>query len=162
MTGRVWKFGDHIDTDLLAPGAYMKGSVAELARHCLEAVDANFASSVRPGDVVVAGSHFGMGSSREQAVEALRILGIKAVIAPTFAGIFYRNAFNLGLPAVVCPESDRIEAGDRLEVDFRGGSIRIPARGLVLSCEPLPQHLLDIVEAGGLMPWLQTKLGTRP
>lgn len=92
IAGRAWVFGDNIDTDVLAPGLYMKGSIAELARHCLEAVDPRFAAEARPGDIVIGGRNFGMGSSREQAVMALRELGVGAVIARSFAGIFYRNA----------------------------------------------------------------------
>ena len=116
--GRAWVFGDDIDTDLLAPGAYMKGPVKELARHCLEAVDPTFAAGVAAGDVVVGGVNFGVGSSREQAAQALRCLGVGAVVARSFGGIFYRNALNLGLLAVVCAEAGQLRAGDRLTVDF--------------------------------------------
>ena len=101
MSGTVWKFGDNVDTDVLAPGAFMKGPVEELARHCLESVDPQFAAGVQPGDYVVAGRNFGVGSSREQAAQVLKLLGVAAVIAPSFAGIFYRNACNLGLAALL-------------------------------------------------------------
>jgi 3-isopropylmalate dehydratase small subunit len=100
---RAWVFGDKIDTDVLAPGALMKLSPDALARHCLEAVRPAFAKEVRPGDLVIGGASFGIGSSREQAAQSLRLLGVKAVIAKSFARIFYRNAFNLGLPALICP-----------------------------------------------------------
>lgn len=157
MTGRAWVFGPDIDTDALAPGQYMKAPLAELARHCLEAVDPDFAANVRPGDVVVGGKNFGMGSSREQAAEALRHLGVAAVIAPSFAGIFFRNALNLGLLAVVCPEAERIVAGQRVAVDARAGEVRLPDTGLTLAAEPLPEFLLEMVEMGGLVPALEAR-----
>ncbi len=155
---KAWVFGDDIDTDALAPGIYMKASLAELASHCLETRDPEFAGSVRPGDVVVAGRNFGMGSSREQAVQALCQLGVKAVLAGSFAGIFYRNAFNLGLPAVVCADTGRIGAGDELELDFENGVVSNRTTGDDLRCEPVPGHLAGLVEAGGLIPWLERRL----
>ncbi len=155
---RAWVFGDDVDTDALAPGIYMKASLEELAGHCLEIHDPEFAGSVRPGDVVVAGRNFGMGSSREQAAEVLRQLGIKAVLAKSFAGIFYRNAFNLGLPAVVCADTDRINAGDELELDLENGTVSNRTTGEDLRCEPVPAHLAVLVEAGGLIPWLERRL----
>src|SRR6185369_10399980 len=118
VTGRAWTFGDNIDTDVLAPGIYMKLPVEEVAQHCLEAVDPEFAARVQPGDIVVGGENFGMGSSREQAPQALKILGVGAVLAKSFARIFYRNALNLGLPALFFREADEVSAGDRLELDL--------------------------------------------
>lgn len=157
MTGRAWVFGDGIDTDVLAPGAYMKGPVEELAKHCLEAVDPDFAGSVRTGDIVVGGRGFGMGSSREQAAQALKILGIGAVVATSFGGIFYRNAFNLGLPALVCADAGTIRAGDSLEIDLAEGRIENRTTGDTLSCDPVPEHLRTIVDAGGLVPYLERR-----
>ena len=110
MTNQAWVFGDNIDTDVLAPGRYMSGSIETLAAHCLEAVNPNFAPNAKQGDVVIAGRNFGVGSSREQAAECLTKLGIKAVVAQSFAGIFYRNAINLGLPVLVGTAS--AETGD--------------------------------------------------
>lgn len=159
--GRAWLFGDDIDTDSLAPGLYMKGPIEELARHCLETLDPGFAAGARPGDVVVGGRNFGMGSSREQAAEALRHLGIAAVVAKSFAGIFYRNALNLGLLAVVCAESGRITAGDRLVLDAAGGRVSNLSTGDSYACEPLPSHLLEMVRDGGLVPHLEKKLAQR-
>ncbi len=160
MNGRVWKFGDNVDTDVLAPGIFMKGSVEELARHCLESVDPQFAAGVQAGDYVVAGRNFGVGSSREQAAQVLKLLGVAAVIAPSFAGIFYRNACNLGLPALISDSVDRIEAGQRLSVDVHTGVMENLTTGERLGCEPLPEHLAAIVQAGGLMPYLQNRLET--
>ena len=156
--GRAWVFGDDIDTDVLAPGLYMKRPIAELARHCLESVDPTFAANVRPGDLVVAGKNFGMGSSREQAAEALRHLGIVAVLAKSLAGIFYRNALNLGLLALVCPDAGRIEPGERIAVDGEAGLVRNLTTGERYVCEPIPAHLMQLVRDGGLVPHLERKL----
>ena len=159
MTGRVWTFGDDIDPDVLAPGVYMKGPIAELAKHCLETVDPRFAKEARPGDVVVAGRNFGMGSSREQAVMALRELGIAAVLAKSFAGIFYRNAINLGLLALVCPAAGRIAPGSTLAIDAARGRAVDANGGTAYAFEPMPPHLMAIVADGGLLPHLEKRLG---
>jgi 3-isopropylmalate/(R)-2-methylmalate dehydratase small subunit len=157
VSGRAFVFGDDIDTDVLAPGRYMKGPIEELAQHCLEAIDPKFAKNVRPGDVVVAGRNFGMGSSREQAAQALKVLGVAAVVAKSFGGIFYRNALNLGLPVVVCADTDAIEAGDRLSVDLAGGAVVNQTSGRTLPSEPLPQFLRDMLSDGGLVPHLEKR-----
>jgi 3-isopropylmalate/(R)-2-methylmalate dehydratase small subunit len=157
MSGRAFVFGDNVDTDVLAPGAYMKGGIDELARQCLGALDPAFAASVAPGDFVVGGRNFGMGSSREQAAQALKHLGVAAVIAISFAGIFYRNALNLGLAALVCAEARSIGAGDRLDVDAAAGTIRNLTRGETLACQALPPHLMALVAGGGLVPYLERK-----
>ncbi len=151
---RAWVFGDNIDTDVLAPGRYMKGPVEAAAPHCLESVDPDFAGHVAPGDFVIAGGNFGLGSSREQAVQVLRILGVAAVIAKSFGGIFYRNAFNLGLMAVLCPETGRIGAQDRLALDAEAGVLRNLTSGEHYACEPVPAHLLALIADGGLIPHL--------
>jgi len=156
--GRAWVFGDDVDTDALAPGKYMKFGVEEIARHCLEAVDPRFAASVRPGDVVVGGRNFGLGSSREQAAAALRHLGVTALVAESFAGLFYRNALNLGLPALVCAEAKRIRPGDALAVDPAAGRVENRTTGETLACEPVPAFLLGMVLDGGLLPHLEKKL----
>lgn len=155
---RVWRVGDNIDTDVLAPGLYMKRPIEELATHCLEAVEPRFAKEARPGDVVVAGRNFGMGSSREQAALVLRQLGITTVLAKSFGGIFYRNALNLGLLALVSPDTDRIEAGARISVDGIKGEVMNLSTSERLACEPLPPHLLAMIEDGGLVPHLEKKL----
>ncbi|MDH3716021.1 MAG: 3-isopropylmalate dehydratase [Gammaproteobacteria bacterium] len=160
MSGTVWKFGDNVDTDVLAPGTYMKGPLEELATHCLESVDPQFAAGVQAGDFVVAGRNFGAGSSREQAAQVLKLLGVAAVIAPSFAGIFYRNACNLGLAALISDSVGRIASGQRLSVDVHTGVMENLTTGERLTCEPLPEHLAAIVQAGGLIPYLQNKLET--
>ena len=154
VSGCAWVFGDHIDTDLLAPGAYMKSPPEELARHCLEALDERFVAAVQPGDIVVAGRQFGIGSSREQAAQSLKLLGVGAVVARSFGGIFYRNAFNLGLPLLVCDWAG-IEPGDRLQLNFDGRLDNL-SRAESFTAEPLPPHLLRLVAAGGLIPYLQS------
>jgi 3-isopropylmalate/(R)-2-methylmalate dehydratase small subunit len=159
--GRAWAFGDNVDTDALAPGAYVKYGIEEIARHCLESIDPAFAANVRPGDVLVGGRNFGAGSSREQAAEALRHLGVAAVVAPSFAGIFYRNALNLGLLALVCPSADRIPAGARVMIDREAAQLVDLDTGTVHRCEPIPAHLLAVVEAGGLVPWLERRLAAQ-
>ncbi len=156
--GRAWVYGDDINTDLLAPAAYLKGSMEELASHCLEDMDADFAACVREGDVFVAGNNLGIGSSREQAPQALQLLGIRTVLAQSFGRIFYRNALNLGMPTLVCPQADRIRNGDQLRVDAAAGVVHNLSTGEDLACEPLPDHLLEIVSNGGLIPHLKKKL----
>jgi len=155
---KAWIFGDDIDTDALAPGKYMKFALDEIARHCLESVDPAFANGVRPGDVVVGGRNFGLGSSREQAAGALRHLGVAAVVATSFAGLFYRNALNLGLPVLACPAAARIRAGDALRVDAEAGRIENLTTGETLACEPIPAHLMAMVRDGGLLPHLEKRL----
>lgn len=157
-THRVWKLGADIDTDALAPGAYMKLGIDEIAPHCLEAVRPEFAAAVRPGDVIAAGPNFGIGSSREQAAAALVKLGVKAVIAPSFSGLFFRNAFNLGLLLLTCRDAERLRDGDAVAIDLQDLSITA-ADGATLRCEPVPDFLLDMVNAGGLMNQLRKRLG---
>ncbi|GIK84844.1 MAG: 3-isopropylmalate dehydratase small subunit [Betaproteobacteria bacterium] len=159
-TGRVWKLGADIDTDALAPGRWMKLALPELATHCLEAVRPEFAREVRAGDVIAAGPNFGVGSSREQAAAALKHLGIAAVLAPSFAGIFYRNAINLGLPVLVCARAGELADGERIALDLRQGIVA-RADGGTLACEPLPRFLWDIVAAGGLLPSLRQRFASK-
>ena len=156
---RTWRLPADVDTDQLAPGATMKHGIEVTARHCLEAVRPEFASGVRHGDVMVAGPHFGIGSSREQAASVLVHLGVAAVIAPSFAGLYFRNAFNVGLLLLICPQAQRIEDGELIAVDARGARVQ-RSDGSVLACEPIPGFLLDLVEAGGLLPQLKRCLTT--
>jgi len=162
MTGRSWVFGDAIDTDVMAPGKYMKSPLDELASHCLEAVRPEFARSVRCGDVVVAGRNFGVGSSREQAPQALRALGVSAIVAQSFGGIFYRNALNLGLVVVTCPQADTIEDGVPIHVDPVAGWVHLPSQDRALPCDPLPPFLMTMVEDGGLVAHLRKRFAARP
>ena len=159
MSGRVWKFGDDVNTDVLAPGIYIKLPLEEFASHCLETITPNFANEVREGDFVVGGKNFGIGSSREQAAQVLKALGIAAVIAPSFGGIFYRNAFNLGLPAIVSDTIDQIDDKHELEIDLKTSGIKNVSTGHDLTGEAIPENLLALVEAGGLVPFLEHKLG---
>lgn len=158
VQGRAWVFGDAINTDVMAPGSYFKAPFEELARHCLEAVDPVFARDVRPGDIVVAGRNFGVGSAREQAAMALRHLGVGAVLAVSFGRIFYRNALNFGMPALFFPAAGEIRAGDEVEVDVVAGQIRDLTTGGQWQVNGLPPHLMAMVAAGGLMPWLKARL----
>ncbi|GAB3769594.1 3-isopropylmalate dehydratase small subunit [Ramlibacter monticola] len=154
---KVWRFGAEIDTDQLAPGAYMKLGIEGIAPHCLEAVRPGFAGSVQRGDVIAAGPGFGIGSSREQAAGALVQLGVRAVIAPSFSGLFFRNAFNLGLLLLTCPEAERLREGEHVELDLRQMQV-VTEEGHRLACDPIPAFLLEMVQAGGLMNQLRRKL----
>jgi 3-isopropylmalate/(R)-2-methylmalate dehydratase small subunit len=155
---RVWKFGPDIDTDALAPGAYMKLGIEGIAPHCLEAVRPEFATQVQPGAVIAAGPNFGIGSSREQAVAALVHLGVKAVIAPSFSGLFFRNAFNLGLLLLTTPDAEQLAEAEQVELDLQTLTLRRPT-GQQLVCQPIPGFLLDMVAAGGLMNQLRLRQG---
>lgn len=160
IQGRAWTFGDGIDTDVLAPIEALRMPPEEGKLHCLESVDPDFAKNVAEGDVFVAGDSLGVGSSREQAPNFLRLLGIRALVARSFARIFYRNALNLGLPPLVCADAGRIQAGDRLTVDPIAGRIENLTQGDGYACEPIPPHLMQMVADGGLLPHLKKKLGS--
>jgi 3-isopropylmalate/(R)-2-methylmalate dehydratase small subunit len=148
---KVWKLGANIDTDGLAPGAYMKQDLASIATHCLELVRPEFASQVQKGDVIVAGENFGIGSSREQAASVLVQLGVTAVIAPSYSGLYFRNAFNVGLLLLTCTDVTTIDDGDEIEL-ISGVPFSIRTKNnVLLSCAPVPQFLLDMVNAGGLL-----------
>jgi 3-isopropylmalate/(R)-2-methylmalate dehydratase small subunit len=153
---RTWKLPADIDTDQLAPGATMKHGLEVTARHCLEAVRPGFAAEVLPGDVIVAGPHFGIGSSREQAASVLVHLGVAAVVAPSFSGLYFRNAFNVGLLLLTCAQADEIADGEAIAIDARQGTLTL-SHGRTLQCEPIPGFLLDMVEAGGLLPQLRQR-----
>jgi len=155
---RVWKFGPDIDTDALAPGAYMKLGIEGIAPHCLEAVRPEFATQVQPGAVIAAGPNFGIGSSREQAVAALVHLGVKAVIAPSFSGLFFRNAFNLGLLLLTTPDAEQLAEAEQIELNLQTLTLQRPT-GQQLVCQPIPVFLLDMVAAGGLLNQLKQRQG---
>ena len=158
---RAWVLGDNVETDVITPGKYMKFGIEEIARHCLEPVLPGFASSVREGDVVVAGRNFGAGSSREQAPAALKHLGVAALVAESFAGLFYRNSLNLGLPALVCPQAKQIRDGDPISVDFENARVVNEKTKQTYPFEPIPPHLLEMVRDGGLLAHLEKKLKCR-
>ncbi|MDH4197973.1 MAG: 3-isopropylmalate dehydratase small subunit [Candidatus Aminicenantes bacterium] len=162
--GRVWKYGDDVNTDVLFAGKYTYTAMepAEMARHALEDLDPEFATGVKPGDVVLAGKNFGCGSSREQAAACLKSAGVAAVIAKSFARIYFRNATNLGLPVVQSAEAaDALEKGDEVEVDFGAGELRTNKGTFRFA--PLPEAVLGILEAGGLIAYTKKKIaaGTR-
>ena len=157
MTGRIFLLGDDIDTDQLAPGQYMRGGIEAIAAHCLEATRPDFAQTVQPGDIVVAGRNFGAGSSREQAAEALRHLQVAGVVALSFAGIFYRNAVNLGLPVLIAPSLANVADGDAATLDTEGGILKLVAKGIDVPLEPMPENLRVIITNGGLVPHLKKR-----
>ena len=154
---RTWRLPAEVDTDQLAPGHTMKHGLDVVARHCLEGLRPEFAADVRHGDVLVAGPGFGIGSSREQAASVLVHLGVAAVVAPSYAGLYFRNAFNIGLLLLTCADALRTEDGEAIKFDARAGRITRDD-GHVLDCEPIPAFLLDMVEAGGLLPQLKLRL----
>lgn len=159
IKGNAWVYGDNIDTDQLAPiKSYMNMEPEDGCQFCLEPIDADFAGAVEEGDIFVAGANMGIGSSREQAPMFLKILGIRAVLAKSFARIFYRNTLNLGLPALVCADVDKISKGDTLAIDPLAGTVENLTTGETLPCEPLPEHLLAMIADGGLLPHLEKKL----
>jgi 3-isopropylmalate dehydratase small subunit len=161
VKGRAWVYGDNIDTDVIIPARYLSTSVPEeLAPHCMEDVDSSFASSVRAGDVIVAGANFGCGSSREHAPIAIKASGVACVIAASYARIFYRNAINIGLPILECTEAGAgISAGDELEIDMAAGKITDITNGKVFAAAPPPEFLRGIFASGGLVPYVRERLG---
>lgn len=155
--GKAHIFGDNINTDIISPPQYMEFSPQEGARYAMSSVDPEFASRVRPGDIVAAGNNFGSGSSRELAPLSLKYLGVGAVIAKSFARIFYRNAINLGLPVVECAAVDKLQPGDMLVLDFTEGVITNETKNETYQCGKLPPHIVDLVQAGGLIEMLKRK-----
>jgi 3-isopropylmalate/(R)-2-methylmalate dehydratase small subunit len=163
IKGKVWKYGDDVNTDVLFPGryTYTVTDPAEIAAHALEDLDPAFAKNVKPGDVVVAGKNFGCGSSREQAALGLKYAGVAAVVAASFARLFFRNAINAGLPTVACPAAvAHIAAGDEIAIDFEAGALTA-ADGSHYEFAPLPPGVLGILEAGGLVPYVKKELAAR-
>lgn len=156
MSNRAWKFGDDISTDLIAPGRYahLRTNLPELTRHVLEDARDDFRTGVREGDFVVGGRNFGLGSSREHAPIIIKMAGTKAVAAKSFARIFFRNCINIGLPAIRV-DTDSIDEGDELELDLPGGVLKDLTKGTELAFPPFPKVMLDILEAGGLVPYLK-------
>jgi 3-isopropylmalate/(R)-2-methylmalate dehydratase small subunit len=156
LKGKAWKFGDSISTDLICPGRYfhLRSNLPELAKHVLEDADEGFASKLAKGDFVVAGNNFGLGSSREHAPTIIKLAGVAAVLAKSFARIFYRNAINVGLPLLEC-DTDKIDQGDELKVDLAAGLIRNETKGIELKAHPLPRAMLNILNDGGLLAHIE-------
>ena len=156
-SGKVYKYGDNVDTDVIIPARYLNApSPDELAKHCMEDIDATFAQKVQPGDIIVGGANFGCGSSREHAPIAIRACGVSCVIAPSFARIFYRNAINIGLPILECEEAaDEINANDEVSVDFDTGIITDVTTGKTYKAQPFPPFIQNIIKAGGLLKSLK-------
>jgi 3-isopropylmalate/(R)-2-methylmalate dehydratase small subunit len=157
--GKVHRHGSNVDTDVIIPARYLVTSEpTELAQHCMEDIDADFVKKVRPGDVIVAEENFGCGSSREHAPIAIKAAGISCVIAKTFARIFYRNAFNIGLPILKCPEAvDGISAGDEVEVDTATGRIANLTTGKTFQARPFPEFIQNLIAAGGLIAYARER-----
>ena len=156
---KIYKYGDNVDTDVIIPARYLNApDEKSLASHCMEDIDASFASTVEAGDIVVGGGNFGCGSSREHAPLALKASGVKCVIAKSFARIFYRNAINIGFPIVECPQAaDGISAGDRVSVDFQSGAIVNQTTGQTFQAAPFPAFVNGIIENGGLLNSLKAR-----
>jgi 3-isopropylmalate/(R)-2-methylmalate dehydratase small subunit len=157
--GKVYKFGDNVDTDVIIPARYLNSSdPKELAQHCMEDIDAEFVQKVQKGDIIVANKNFGCGSSREHAPIAIKAAGVSCVIAETFARIFYRNAINIGLPIIECPEAvSGIKEGDEVEVDFGSGIITNKTTGASYQGQPFPEFMQKIIDCGGLVTYISAK-----
>lgn len=161
LKGRVWKYGDDVNTDVIFPGKYTYSisDRKEMAQHALEDLDPAFVKNVRPGDVIVAGKNWGCGSSREQAVICLKEAGVGAIVARSFARIYFRNAINEGLPIVTCDAVDSVQTGDEITVDFQSGTVTTP--GGHYAFPPLDPSVMEILETGGLVPYVKRKLGVK-
>ena len=160
LKGNAWRFGDDIDTDAIIPARYLNTSdPEELARHVMEDADKEFPNKVKVGDMIVAGKNFGCGSSREHAPIAIKAAGMQAVIAKSFARIFYRNSFNIGLPIFESEEaSEKIKEGDTLEIDAAGGIIKNISTGEQYAAKPIPPFMQELIAAGGLIEWTKKKI----
>ncbi len=158
IEGRVWKFGDDVDTDVIVPGRYLIGDVAEIALHVMEGIRPGFADLIEPGDIIVAGSNFGTGSSRDVAVKAMQATGIQAIVAESFARIYFRNCINSGLAPVECPGANVIEEGQRVRIDMLDGNVTVVDTGVVLEAVPLPKEIASILDAGGLVGFMRRKI----
>ena len=163
MKGKVYKYGANVDTDAIIPARYLNISdPAELAKHCMEDIDKDFIKRVKPGDIMMATTNFGCGSSREHAPLAIKAAVISCVIAKSFARIFFRNAINIGLPLLECDEAvDKTQAGDTLEVDLVSGEIKNLTNGMVFTASPYPDFMAGLISAGGLIEYTKRRLATR-
>ncbi len=157
--GRVFKYGDNVDTDVIIPARYLNSSdPKELATHCMEDIDKEFVNNVKPGDIIVASKNFGCGSSREHAPIAIKANGVSCVIAETFARIFYRNAINIGLPIMECPEAAQaINVGDEVEINFDTGEIKDNTTGQTFKGQPFPEFMQKIINSEGLLNYIKNR-----
>lgn len=154
IRGRIWKFGDNVNTDAMSPAQYIAHGVSEIAKHCLEVIRPEFPGGVTAGDVILAGENFGTGSSRETAPAALKYLGIRLIIAKSFARIFFRNAIDIALPLMICPELyDLTDDADLILAGLKIGKITNQTKGKTFEVKPLPVIMMEILEAGGLIPY---------
>ncbi len=162
MNGRVWKFGDSISTDQISPGRYfhLRTDLPELAKHTLEDAREDYAPNVKQGDIVVTGRNFGMGSSREHAPIVIKMSGASVVVAKSFARIFYRNAINIGLPAIIC-DTDRIDDGDELSIDLEAGRLIDKTKGFEFTFSPIPPVMMKILSEGGLVAYIKKHGGLK-
>ena len=160
IEGKVWKFGNDIDTDVIIPARYLNTSEpSELAKHCMEDADTEWASKVAEGDIIVAGKNFGCGSSREHAPISIKASGVSCIIAESFARIFYRNSFNTGLPIFECEEaSKKISEGDKITVDFESGKIENLTKNEKYTAQPIPPFMQNLINSGGLMNYVKSKI----
>ncbi len=158
MEGRVWRFGDDVDTDAMVPGKYLILDASEIAGHVMEGIRPGFAELIAPGDIIVGGANFGTGSSRDPAVKGLQAAGIQAIVAESFARIFFRNCINAGLPPVECAGAARIEEGQKIQIDLLEGKVTVVDTGEVLEAVPLPAEIASILDAGGLVEFVRGQL----
>jgi len=163
IKGKVHKYGADVNTDVIIPARYLNVSdLVELAKHCMEDIDKGFVKKVKPGDIMVATTNFGCGSSREHAPLAIKASGISCIIAKTFARIFFRNAINIGLPLLECNKAvDETEAGDTLEIELSSGEIRNLTNGMVFTARPYPEFMAELISAGGLIKHTKKRLTSR-
>ncbi len=158
IKGRVHKYGDNINTDIISPPQYMELSIADAAKYAMSAVDPDFSTKITPGDIMVAGANFGSGSSRETSPLTLRYFGVGAIVAKFFARIFYRNAINLGIPVIECAETDKISDQDEIEIDLASGMINNLTKSESYKCSKIPPHIMELVSDGGLVPYLKKRV----
>jgi 3-isopropylmalate/(R)-2-methylmalate dehydratase small subunit len=156
LKGKAWRFGDDVSTDLITPGKYyhLRSNMPELAKHVMEDADPSFAQKVSKGDMIVAGANFGMGSSREHAPLAIKVVGVSVVLAKSFARIFFRNSINIGLPLIIL-DTDQVEAGDELEVDLENGTVKNVTKGKTIQTGRMSPEIVGILNEGGLVPYVR-------
>lgn len=161
VKGKVLKYGDNINTDIISPPQYMELSIEEAAQYSMSAIDPEFSKKIKNGDIIVAGANFGSGSSRETSPLTLKYFGTGAIVAKFFARIFYRNSINLGIPVIECSEVDKIDDGDEIEISIEEGVIKNLTKNENYNCSKIPQHILQLINEGGLVPYLEKKINNK-